>query len=61
MKTLTQQIILREEKKHSVRYDAIQKEGKPVVTGIYISKAHLATPYPKSFTVTFVEDANDGS
>jgi len=63
MTKLTQVITLREEKKHSVRYDGASASPgvPPVVTGIYISKHHLPTPYPTKLVVAFTEAADDAN
>jgi len=57
MLTLKQVLILKEEKKHSVRYDAAPGSVEPpVITAAYISKHFLTAPWPGSFTVTFEEN-----
>ena len=40
----TLQLKLKEEKKHSVRYDATERE--PGITAVYVSKKKLTTPWP---------------
>lgn len=47
---------LREEKKHSVRYDALSdSDTDDVATSIYVSKSVLSRPYPKRIRLTVEE------
>lgn len=41
------------EKKHSIRYDAIDKDAG--VTSVYVMKSSLVTPYPKNIIITVQE------
>ena len=38
------------EKKHSVRYDAVN--GDAAITFVYVMKSSLKTPYPQNINVT---------
>lgn len=40
---------LKEEKKHSVRYDSKESDG--ALTSIYIMKSHLTKPWPQAVKV----------
>jgi hypothetical protein len=48
----TTKFLLREEKKHSVRYDAASTDIDPLATGVYVSKLVLARPYPREIWLT---------
>lgn len=50
MQPFTVQLALKEEKKHSVRYDATAKEAH--ITAVYISKKALPTPFPQYLDIT---------
>lgn len=47
-------LIFKDEKKHSVRYDADPKEENPCVTSIYVLKAALTKPYAETIYVSIV-------
>ena len=47
---VTVEFTLKDEKKHSVRYDASSDD--PAVTSAYVMKTALPRPYPKKFTMT---------
>ena len=49
-------LTLREEKKHSVRYDAPRSAEDPLVTSLYVMKSHLSRPFKKQITVTIKEE-----
>ena len=44
-------IVLREEKKHSVRYDPQPEVKEPISKGFYINKMLLPIPYPKKIKI----------
>lgn len=44
---MTQELELYEDKKHSVRYNALKADQDPIVTSIYIMKGRLPRPFPK--------------
>lgn len=47
---------MKEEKKHSVRYDATLKEDP--VTAVYINKLALTHPYPQTLVLTIAADTS---
>lgn len=49
MTTLTIQMKINSEKKHSVRYDAVDKDAG--VTSVYVMRTSLPNPIPQSLTV----------
>ena len=57
---------LKEEKKHSVRYDAQDEESAKILTSLYVMKTYLPIPYPTTLIITLdttkeYKDANDPS
>lgn len=49
MITLTIPMKINSEKKHSVRYDAVDKDA--AVTSIYVMKTSIVNPIPQTITV----------
>lgn len=56
MKPITILLRLKDEKKHSVRYDAALKEDP--VTAVYINKLALTVPYPQTLVLTIAADTS---
>jgi hypothetical protein len=58
--TQSSYFVFRDEKKHSVRYDAVAApDVDDIASSIYISKAVLTRPYPTRIKLTFeVTDGN---
>jgi hypothetical protein len=52
MSTNTQRMVLKEPKKHSVRYDADPASTRPMLQSIYISKDYLPSPAPQEIWIT---------